>query len=105
MANLLVHSFRTLLTECEVPAAFQDWLGQNTMTDRARFLLGAPKCVDTNLIDQFGQHLNLGEKIAIRMAFKLCQQAANDETDSRTAAKLSPDSADIPLADRSTLKT
>ena len=105
MANVLTPGFLTVLTDCGVPVAFQNWLAQHTMTDRARFLLGAPKCVDADLISQCGLHLGLSEKIAIRMAFNMCNQVAKDENEARTAAKLSPESADIPLEDRNTLKT
>ena len=93
MTHLLTHPFRTLLNECEVPRGFQAWLGDNTMIDRPRFLLGAPKCIDTDLISQYGQPLNLGEKIAIRMAHKMCLEAAADDTEAKTAARISPDSA------------
>ena len=105
MANVLAPNFQTMLTDCDVPVAFQNWLAQNTMTDRARFLLGAPNGVDADLISQCGLHLGLSQTVAIRMAFNLCNQAAKDENEARTAAKLSPESADIPLEDRSTLKT
>ena len=105
MTNALAPNFQTTLTDCDVLVAFQNWLAQHTMTDRARFLLGAPNGVDADLISLCGIHLGLSEKIAIRMAFNLCNQAAKDENEARTAAKLSPESADIPLEDRSTLKT
>lgn len=105
MANLLATAFLTLLNECDVPAGFQRWLGENTMTDRSRFLLGAPKCIDTDLISQYGQRFTLGEKIAIRMAYKMCLEAVADVIESRTAVRISLDSAEIPRDDLATLKT
>ena len=86
MTHLLAPAFRTLLNECDVPRGFQSWLGDNTMIDRSRFLLGAPKCINTDLISQYGQALNLGEKIAIRMAYKTCLEAVADDTEAKTAA-------------------
>ena len=46
----------------------------------------------------------LGEQIAIRMAYKMCLEAAADDSEAKTAARVSPDSADIPKDDLATLK-
>ena len=98
-------TFQALLTECIVPMFFPDWLAANTMFDRAKFLLGAPKDVDAELICQYPDRLSLAQTIKICMAYTMCQQPANDEKEARTAAKLSPDSANIPIGDRETLNT
>ena len=46
-------SFATLLHDTGVVDAFQQWLVANTMTDRTRFLAGAPTSVDAELITEF----------------------------------------------------
>ena len=97
--------FSKILVDCCVPPEFTDWLVQHTMVDRKRFLLGVPKDIDTDLIDNCGLALSLGEKITIRMAYGLCKEAAADDLEARSAAKRSPETADIPIEDRNKLMT
>ena len=68
MAGQIQPTFQAPLTECNVPEAFQEWLVANTMVDRAKFLLGAPKDVDAELISQYPDRLSLAQKITIRIA-------------------------------------
>ena len=49
MAGQMQPTFQALLTECNVPTAFQEWLVANTMVDRAKFLLGARNTSTLNL--------------------------------------------------------
>jgi hypothetical protein len=91
-------AFARVLSECNVPKSFQAWLLKCKIYEKDLFLLGAPNSCDRDLIDPCGLQFDIAEKIAIRLAFRICRTASEDEERARITAAASPGSVDIPTA-------
>ena len=91
-------AFARVLNECNVPKPFQAWLLKCKIYEKDLFLLGAPNSCDLDLIDPCGLHFDIAEKIAIRLAFRICRTASEDEERARITAAASLGSVDIPTA-------
>ena len=89
MAATVDPSFAKVLKDCDVPQAFQTWLLNNTIVNRHRFLIVTRRnaqMVDAELIDVCGFQVLFPKKIAVRLAWAICETSVCKEQEANLVA-------------------